>query len=95
MSHMSVQDIAAAPADESRGPTPLEVRDVVTFYGRHKVLHGVSLDVRPGEIFGLIGLNGAGKTTLIKSIIDASPIRDGAIRIFGREHRDAESRTKS
>ncbi len=94
MSRMSLNDIAAAPADESRGTAPLEVRDVVTAYGRHKVLHGVSLEVRPGEIFGLIGLNGAGKTTLIKSIIDASPISAGGIHIFGREHRDADSRSR-
>jgi ABC-2 type transport system ATP-binding protein len=92
MSHMSAKDIAAEPAHESRGPAPLEARGVVTCYGRRKVLHGVSIDVRPGEIFGLIGLNGAGKTTLIKSIIDASPIREGAIRIFGRDHHDADSR---
>ena len=92
MSLMTVKDIVAAPADESSVTAPLEVRDVVTSYGRHKVLHGVSLDVTPGEIFGLIGLNGAGKTTLIKSIIDASPIAHGTIRIFGQTHLDAASR---
>jgi ABC-2 type transport system ATP-binding protein len=46
----------------------LEVIDLHKAYGRHEVLRGVSLAVRPGTIHGLVGANGAGKTTLINCL---------------------------
>jgi branched-chain amino acid transport system ATP-binding protein len=45
----------------------LEVSNLDFRYGRHEVLHGVSLEVREGEIVTLVGSNGAGKTTLLKA----------------------------
>ena len=57
----------------------LDVRNVHSFYGAAHVLHGVSLDVKAGEIVALLGRNGMGKTTLIRSIMGlASPaVREG------------------
>jgi branched-chain amino acid transport system ATP-binding protein len=49
-------------------PTLLSVRDLHVSYGAIRALHGVSLDVRAGEIVTLIGANGAGKTTLLRTI---------------------------
>jgi branched-chain amino acid transport system ATP-binding protein len=65
----------------------LEVRDLQSFYGAAHVLHGVSLDVKPGEIVGLLGRNGMGKTTLIRSIMGLSPpmVREGSVRWKGEE----------
>jgi len=45
---------------------PLEVRGVEAGYGHLKVLRGISLSVKPGEIAAVIGANGAGKTTLLR-----------------------------
>ncbi|MGI4872881.1 MAG: ATP-binding cassette domain-containing protein [Janthinobacterium lividum] len=46
----------------------LEISNLHKAYGRHEVLRGVSLRIRPGTIHGLIGANGAGKTTLINCL---------------------------
>ena len=63
----------------------LEVRDLDVAYGTKVVLHGVSLEVGPREIVGLIGANGAGKSTLLKSVTGIVPPLRGSIRFHGDE----------
>jgi branched-chain amino acid transport system ATP-binding protein len=63
----------------------LSVRDLHAFYGESHVLHGASLDIRPGEIVTLLGRNGAGKTTTLKSIMGMIGKRRGSIVYEGRE----------
>ena len=46
----------------------LEIQNLRKAYGRHVVLHDVSLNLRPGTIHGLVGANGAGKTTLLNCL---------------------------
>lgn len=64
---------------------PLEASGLQTFYGKSHILHGVSLEVNEGEIVTLLGRNGAGKTTTLRSIMGATPPREGSIKIFGIE----------
>lgn len=61
----------------------LSIENLRSRYGRIEVLHGVSLEVGPGEIVSLIGSNGAGKTTLMLAISGVQPITAGAIRFNG------------
>jgi ABC-2 type transport system ATP-binding protein len=70
----------------------LEINAVSKSYGRKQVLSDINLSICEGEYIGLVGLNGAGKTTLIKCLLDFCALDSGQIRIFGREHRDTESR---
>jgi branched-chain amino acid transport system ATP-binding protein len=63
----------------------LEVAGVHTYYGESHILHGVSLEVRPGEAVALLGRNGVGKTTLIRSVVGFTPVRQGTIRYDGRD----------
>ena len=63
--------------------TALEARDLNTYYGKSHILHGVSLDVREGEIVALLGRNGAGKTTTLRSLVGLTPAREGTVRVFG------------
>jgi branched-chain amino acid transport system ATP-binding protein len=62
----------------------LSVDGVVSGYGRIEALHGVSLEVRQGEVVSLVGGNGAGKTTLLRAISGVQPVRKGAIRFHGK-----------
>ena len=63
----------------------LAVRDLQAWYGESHVLHGVSLDVRPGEVVTLLGRNGVGKTTTLKAIMGIIETRTGSVRFDGRE----------
>lgn len=47
----------------------LKLDNVHAFYGKSHVLHGVSMEVRPGEIVSLLGRNGAGRSTTVKTIM--------------------------
>src|SRR5438034_7780745 len=47
----------------------LALPDVHTYYGKSHVLHGVSIEVGPGEVVGLLGRNGVGKSTTLKTIM--------------------------
>lgn len=62
----------------------LSYRDVVKRFGPKVALHGVSLDVQEGEVFGLLGPNGAGKTTLIRIAFDILRPDAGEVRLFGQ-----------
>jgi branched-chain amino acid transport system ATP-binding protein len=63
----------------------LTVSDLYAFYGESHVLHGATLEIRPGEIVTLLGRNGAGKTTTLKSIMGMIGKRRGSILYSGRE----------
>lgn len=63
----------------------LQVRDLHGYYGDSHVLHGMTLDVRDGEVVTLLGRNGAGKTTTLKAITGLLDRRSGSIRLHGHE----------
>ncbi|PYM33110.1 MAG: ABC transporter ATP-binding protein [Candidatus Rokuibacteriota bacterium] len=71
----------------------LEVEGLEASYGSFRVLSGVTLEVRPGEIVALLGPNGAGKTTLIRCIAGLLRPRAGAMRWEGRPLGQAEAHT--
>jgi branched-chain amino acid transport system ATP-binding protein len=63
----------------------LEVRELVVRYGDIPVLHGISLEVRPGEAVALIGPNGAGKSTTLRAISGLARASGGRIIFDGRD----------
>ncbi|HEY4066094.1 MAG TPA: sugar ABC transporter ATP-binding protein [Burkholderiaceae bacterium] len=56
---------------------------VVKSFGPVEVLHGVSFDISPGRVIGLLGENGAGKSTLMKILAGYEPLSGGALRVDG------------
>jgi branched-chain amino acid transport system ATP-binding protein len=62
----------------------LSVSDLRSRYGRIEVLHGISLEVREGEVVTLVGSNGAGKSTLLRAISGVQPVLAGSIRFCGQ-----------
>ena len=63
----------------------LEVKDLQAFYGKSHILHGVSLEVREGELVTLLGRNGAGKSTTIRSLMGLMKQMTGTVRMFGKD----------
>jgi len=63
----------------------LVLTDVRKTYGQREAVHGVSLTVHEGEVFGLIGHNGAGKTTILRMISTILTITSGKIEVYGRD----------
>jgi len=72
-------------SDADERPVLLEVRDIVVHYGRIEALHGVSLQVRQGELVTLLGSNGAGKTTMMRAISGLRPLSSGSVWFEGRD----------
>lgn len=62
----------------------LEIKDLVGGYTKTPVLKGISFEIQPNELVGLIGLNGAGKSTTIKHIIGLMEPKGGHIAIDGK-----------
>ena len=66
-------------------PPMLAVKDLQAWYGESHILHGMSFDVRAGEVVTLLGRNGVGKTTTLKAIMGIVDQRKGSVRFEGRE----------
>ena len=62
----------------------LGVKDLHAFYGRAHILHGISLEVRAGEVVALLGRNGAGKSTAMKAIMGLVPPARGEVSFAGK-----------
>lgn len=67
----------------------LQVRDLHAFYGKSHVLHGVTFDVRAGEIVSLLGRNGSGRSTTVKAVMGlvegTGSVRWGGQELLGRK----------
>ena len=64
--------------------TMLEVQSLTLRYGQSRILHGIDLVARAGEVTAVMGMNGVGKTSLLKAIAGRHPFEGGTIRLEGR-----------
>ncbi len=63
----------------------IEVEDLVTHYGERKILDGVTMDVRDGEIMVIMGGSGSGKSTLLSYLMALETKTSGTMRILGHD----------
>ena len=63
----------------------LEVKDLEGWYGESHVLHGMSFEVKPGEVVTLLGRNGAGKSTTMKALMGILTKRKGSVVFDGQQ----------
>ncbi len=68
--------------DETAPELAIRVSDVVVGFGRQTVIDHLSLDVRKGEILGLVGASGGGKSVLMRTIIGLVPKRSGGVEFM-------------
>ncbi len=73
-----------APKPPAAGDALLTVDGVASAYSRIQVLHGVSIQVPPGQLVALVGANGAGKTTLLRCISGVQPVSAGSVLMQGK-----------
>lgn len=80
-----------APANERPDPPPelglpiIEIRDLTVGFGERLIMDGLELDVRRGEILGVVGASGTGKSVLLRTIIGLVHQRKGRVRVFGHD----------
>ena len=72
----------------------IDVADLRKRYGRVQALAGLSMSVRPGEIFGFLGPNGAGKTTAVKLLLGLARPTGGRGTVLGQPLGDREARRR-
>jgi branched-chain amino acid transport system ATP-binding protein len=80
-----MREAALSNVQAATAPVMLSVNNLNAWYAESKVLHGVSFDLREGELLTLIGRNGAGKTTTLRSIMGLLRKRTGSIRFKNEE----------
>ena len=68
----------------------ITLQNIRKCYGKHEVLADVSMEIKEGEIYGLIGCNGSGKTTIFKIILGLSDFQSGSVSI-GKPGSDLDS----
>jgi ATP-binding cassette subfamily B protein len=85
--------VSSVPEPVNPQPMPkiegrIQIDDIGFRYGNRAVIRGLSLDIAPGEMIGLVGQSGSGKSTMVNLICRFYDVSEGAIRIDGTDIRD-------
>jgi ATP-binding cassette subfamily B protein len=83
LDHVSSVPEPAKPVPMGKVQGRIEVRDVGFRYGNREVNRGISLNIAPGEMIGLVGHSGSGKSTLVNLICRFYDVSEGAILVDG------------
>lgn len=83
LDHVSSVPEPAQPVSRPRIDGGIQLRDVHFRYGSRSVIRGMNLEIRPGEMIGLVGHSGSGKSTLVNLICRFHDVSSGSIRVDG------------
>lgn len=83
------------PHPDSLGSTAIEVRELCNRFGTQVVHENLDLDLKTGEILGVVGGSGTGKTVLLRSIVGLIKPASGHIRVFGKDLEQLSSGQRS
>lgn len=72
------------PAGDPAPAPVVRLRDASLSFGDRTLWSGLSLDIRPGEFFAVLGPNGTGKTTFLKALLGVVPLTSGTVEVAGR-----------
>lgn len=87
LDHVSNVPEPAQPVKIDRLQGRIELQELGFRYGPRTVIRGLDLDIRPGEMIGLVGHSGSGKSTLVNLICRFYDVTDGAIKVDGTDIR--------
>ncbi|ADV28270.1 ABC transporter related protein [Pseudoxanthomonas suwonensis 11-1] len=82
------------PADTDGGSAAIRVRGLINRFGSQTVHDGLDLDVRRGEIIGVVGGSGTGKSVLMRTILGLQRPTDGGIEVLGADARSDDQRQR-
>src|SRR5512141_1610922 len=71
-------------------PALVSMRGIVKRHGAVTVLHGIDLDIEPGEFFALLGPSGSGKTTTLRILAGLEPLNGGRVMLDGEDVTERE-----
>ncbi|MCD7952870.1 MAG: methionine ABC transporter ATP-binding protein [Synergistaceae bacterium] len=68
----------------------IEINNLGKYFGDHKVLSDISLEVKKGDVFGIVGHSGAGKSTLLRCLNGLESYSEGSVRVGGKEVKELD-----
>ncbi len=87
LDHVSNVPEPANPVKVGAAQGRIELRDIGFRYGSRAIIRGLNLDIRPGEMIGLVGHSGSGKSTLVNLICRFYDVTEGGIHVDGHDLR--------
>ena len=83
----------SAPLDTGGEDVPIRVKDLRTAFGEKVIHEDLALEVRRGEILGVVGGSGSGKSVLLNTILGLKQPDGGSVELFGRDISDPKAQT--
>ena len=77
-----------------KGRPAIAIRDLEVVRGENRVLPGISLDIRPGVVTGLLGPSGSGKSTFMRAVVGVQIVAGGQVDVLGTPAGDPELRRR-
>lgn len=82
---MTTETDTAPPEPRPAAPAPVvAVNGLTKVFGERRALGGITLEIAPGQVYGVLGPNGAGKTTLLRSLLGVVRPDSGTVSVLGR-----------